>query len=48
MVIGHIEAFDPDTDNWPQYVERMEEMFKANDFTGESKAEEEAFDFFWQ
>ena len=38
-LIGHIEAFDPDTDDWPQYVERMEEMFKANSLTGESKAE---------
>ena len=38
-LIGHIEAFDPDSDDWPQYVERMEEMFKANNLTGESKAD---------
>jgi len=38
-LLGHIEPFDPDTDNWLQYVERMEEMFKANDLTGPEKAE---------
>ena len=38
-LIGHIEAFDPDTDDWPQYVERMTEMFKANDLMGDDKAE---------
>ena len=27
---------DLDTDKWPQYVE---EMFKANDLTGDTKAE---------
>ena len=38
-LLGHIEPFDPDTDDWLQYVERMEEMFKANDLTGPEKAE---------
>ena len=38
-LLGHIETFDPDTDKWPQYVERMEEMFRANDLTGDTKAE---------
>ena len=38
-LIGSIEAFDPDTDDWPQYVERMEEMFKANDLMGDGNAE---------
>lgn len=28
-LIGHIETFDPDADDWPQYIERMEEMFKV-------------------
>jgi len=37
-LLGHIEPFDPDTDDWLQYVKRME-MFKANDLTGPEKAE---------
>ena len=37
-LLGHIEAFDPKTDDWTQYVERIEEIFKANDLTGEAKA----------
>ena len=38
MLLGCIKAFDPDTDEWPQYVELMEEMFKANDLTGDTMA----------
>ncbi len=38
-LLGHIEEFDPATDDWTLYVERMEEMFKANDLTGRDKAE---------
>ena len=38
-LIGHIETFDPDTDDWSQYVERMTEMFKANDLMGDEKEE---------
>ena len=38
-LLGHIEPFDPETNDWLQYVERMEEMFKANDLTGPEKAE---------
>lgn len=38
-LLGHIEPFDPDTDDWLQYVERMEQMFIANDLVGAEKAE---------
>ena len=38
-LLGQIEPFDPDTDDWLQYVERMEQMFIANDLTGAEKAE---------
>ena len=38
-LLGHIEPFDPDTDDWLQYVERMEQMFTANDLVGAKKAE---------
>ena len=37
-LVGQIEQFDPDTDDWLQYVERLEQMFAANDLTGEGKA----------
>ena len=38
-LLGQIEPFDPYTDDWLQYVERMEQMFIANDLTGAEKAE---------
>ena len=38
-LLGHIEPFDSDTDDWQQYVERMEQMLTANDLTGAEKAE---------
>ena len=38
-LLGYIEPFDPGTDEWLQYVERMEQMFTANDLTGAEKAE---------
>ena len=36
-LLGKIENFDPDQEEWPQYVERLEQFFEANDLTGESK-----------
>ena len=38
-LMRHIEAFEPEADDWPQYAERMEEMFVANEMVGEDKAE---------
>ena len=34
-LLGHLEPFDPDSDEWTQYVEQ--EIFKANDLTGDDK-----------
>ena len=33
-----IEHFDPQQEEWPQYVERLEQFFEANDLAGEDKA----------
>ena len=37
-LLGKIEQFDPDQEDWPKYIERLEQFFKANDLTGEDKA----------
>ena len=37
-LFGKIEAFNPQQEEWPQYVERLEQFFEANDLTGEDKA----------
>lgn len=37
-LLGHIDQFDPAAEEWPQYVERLEQFFEANDITGEEKA----------
>ena len=37
-LLGKIEQFDPEQEEWPQYVERLEQFFEANDITGEAKA----------
>ena len=37
-ILGHIDQFDAVGDQRPQYVERLEQFFVANDITGESKA----------
>ncbi len=36
---GPQRGFDLDSDDWPEYAERMEEMFFANEIVGEAKAE---------
>ena len=36
---GHaIQHFDPKQEEWPQYMEQLEQFFEANDITGENKA----------
>ena len=35
-LLGKIEQFDPEQEEWPQYVERLEQFFEANDITGEA------------
>ena len=37
-LLGRIDPFDPDREDWPQYVERLNQFFEANDLTGVDKA----------
>ena len=30
-LLGKVEDFDPAQEDWPQYVERLEQFFEAND-----------------
>ena len=36
--LGKREYFDPQTEDWTRYVERVNKFFEANDLTGEDKA----------
>ena len=36
-VVGSVEKFDFENDNWLAYVERVEQYFVANDITTEEK-----------
>ena len=33
--LGTMDPFDPDTDSWPAYTERLEQFFVANDIANE-------------
>ena len=37
-LLGKIEPFDSEQEDWPQYVERLEQFFEVNGITGDSKA----------
>ena len=38
-LLGKLEPFDQtDQEDWPQYIERLEQFFEANDLSGEDKA----------
>ena len=37
-LLGKMDAFDPQHENWPQYIERLDQFFEANDLTGDAKA----------
>ena len=37
-ILGKIDPFDPELEEWPQYVERLDQFFEANDLTGDGKA----------
>ena len=37
-LLGRIDSFDPEQEEWAQYVERLVQFFEANDITGEDKA----------
>ena len=34
-LLGKVESFDPELEEWPQYVERLEHFFEANGVTGD-------------
>ena len=36
-VIGNLEPFDPETDNWLAYTERLEQFFAFNSIPDEKK-----------
>lgn len=38
VLLGKIDPFDPEQEEWPQYVERLDQFFEANDLTGDEKA----------
>ena len=38
-LLGKIEPFDPDVEEWPQYVERLQHFFKANGIVGEGNTD---------
>jgi len=37
-LLGSIEQYQEGQEEWPQYVERLEQFLQANDIVGESKA----------
>ena len=38
-LLGKSEQYDPEQEEWLQYVERLEQFIKANDLTGDSKVD---------
>ena len=37
-LLEKIDAFNPEHEEWPQYIERLDQFFKANELTGDDKA----------
>ena len=37
-LLGRIDKFNPEEEEWPQYVERLEQFFEANGIIGEDNA----------
>lgn len=37
-ILGNVGEFDPQKEEWPRYVERLEQFFEANGITGEANA----------
>ena len=37
-LLGNIEPFDPEVEEWPEYTERLGQYFEANDLLGDAKA----------
>ena len=38
VLLGRLDQFEPEKEEWPQYVERLVQFFEANDITGDNKA----------
>ena len=38
VLLGRLDQFEPEQEEWPQYVERLVQFFEANDITGDNKA----------
>ena len=36
-LLERIDQFNPEQEEWPQYVEWLKQFFKANDITGEGE-----------
>jgi hypothetical protein len=36
--LGKIEPFNPEAEEWPEYVERLCQYFEANDLVGDANA----------
>lgn len=37
-LLGKIDQYYADREEWPQYMERLEQFFEANEITGEANA----------
>ena len=37
-LLGKIDQFDPEKEEWPKYIKHLDQFFEANDLTGHSKA----------
>ena len=44
-LLGKIEQYDPEQEEWPQYVERLQQFFEANNLTGDAKADKQQATF---
>ncbi len=38
-LLGKIEQYDPEEEDWPEYIERLEYFFKANGIVGEDNGD---------
>ena len=38
VLLGGIDPFDADREDWPQYVQCLNQFFEVNDLTGDDKA----------
>lgn len=38
-LMGKLQQYDPEQEEWPQCVERVQQFFEANDLTGNAKVD---------